>query len=231
MSKEMEARRKKAEALRYKKAMVNGLSFWQIQNSLEEMGGECDEVAYWTGSDFETLVDALDGDCDDAQRFQFDFAQLSADIERMYSDLYDISEPERFDDILVVSGIGKMPGYEILGYDIVEEDYFGIDAWMRGWAEEESVKRIKRLTKDEILEQLGQTLCIVFAYLGIQSRYQDLKASMDILRAQNKEYLDAVKAINEIYDQIDWTSYHPEWSKASRQIDSIIERMPQEAFL
>ncbi len=226
-----ETRRKKAEALRYKKTMVNGLSFWQIQDSLEEMGEECEEVAYWSGSDLETLIDALDGDYDDALRFQLDFAQLSADIERMYDDLNDINDPERFDDILVTSGVGAMPGYEVLGFDIVEEDYFGIDAWMRGWAEKESVRRLKRLTKDGILEQMGQTLCIVFAYLGIQSRYQDLKASMDILRAQNKEYLDAVKAINEIYDQIDWTEYRPEWSKAARQIDSIAQRMPQEAWL
>lgn len=226
-----EARRKKAEALRYKKAMLNGLTYWQIMNSIEEMGEDCEYVAYWSGSDLETLVDALDGDYDDAQGFQFDFAQLSADIERMLDDLRDVSEPERFDDIMVTSGIGQMPGYEILGYDIVEEDYFGIDAWMQGWAEKESVKRLKRLTKDELLQQMAQTVCIVFAYQGIQSRYQDLKAAIDILKAQNKEYLDGVKAINEIYDGIDWDGYVSPYCEGFRRIDGIAERMPQEAWL
>ena len=230
MTREEVVRRDKAKKLRYKKAMVNGLSFWQIQNSLEEMGTECDEVAYWDGSDMETLVDALDGDYDDAQKFQFDFAQLSGDIERMYEDMCGINEPERFDDILVVSGIGKMRGYEVLGYDSVEEDYFGIDAWMRGWAEDESVKRLKRLTKDSLLEQMAQTVSIVFAFLGIQSRYRDLKAAMDILRAQNKEYLDSVKLLNELHAQL-WNEWGHMDYKVERQMDAIIQRMPQEAFL
>lgn len=230
MTREEVVRMDKAKKLRYKKAMVNGLTFWQIRDSLYEMQEECEEVSYWDGSDLETLVDALDGDLDDARKFQFDFAQLASDIERMSEDMDSIEEPERFDDIMVVSGIGKMPEYEVLGFDTVEEDYFGIDAWMKGWAEDESVKRLKRLTKDGILEQMAQTVCIVFAFIGIQSRYQDLKASMDILRAQNKEYLDGVKQLNELHSKL-WHEWGSMDCKVEREMDAIIQRMPQEAFL
>ena len=228
MIREKAVRRNKAKNISYKKAMVNNLSIWQIRNSIEKMGEECDDVAYWTGGDLETLIDALDGDCDDAQQFLLDFAQLSSDLNRMWEDMNGIDDPERFDDIMVVSGIGNKPGYEMLGYDVVEEDYFGINPYECGWAESESMKRLERLTKKQLMQQMAQTLSIVFAYIGLQSRYQDLKAAMDILRAQNKEYLDGVKRINEIYDSIHWDS---RYSKEMYELNAIIERLPQEAFL
>lgn len=231
MTREEAVRRNKAKNLRYKKAMVNNLSIWQIRNSIEEMGEECNDVAYWTGGDLETLVDALDGECDDAQQFLFDFAQLSTDLDRMWEDMNSIEDPERFDDIMVVSGIGNKPGYEMLGYDVVEEDYFGINPYESGWAESESMKRLERLTKKQLMQQMAQTLSIVFAYIGLQSRYQDLKAAMDILRAKNKEYLDGVKRINEIYDSIHWEDRYVEYSKEIEALNAIIEILPQEAFL
>lgn len=231
MSASMEARRNRAVQLRYKKAMVNGLTFWQIRNSLEEMNEACDDVIYWMDSDEQTLIDALEGDGEDADRFKIDFSQLSADIDRMYDDMLQIDEPDRFDDIMVVSGIGDSPGYEILGYDIVEEDYFGINPFLHEYAKEESVKRLERLTKKELLNTMRQVMCIVFAYQGIQSRYQDLKSAIDILRGKNKEYLEGVKKINELYDSIDWSDRWVEYSEGYEALDRIFEKLPQEAWL
>lgn len=231
MSASMEARRNRAVQLRYKKAMVNGLTFWQIRNSLEEMNEACDDVIYWMDSDEQTLIDALEGDGEDADRFKIDFSQLSADIDRMYDDMLQIDEPDRFDDIMVVSGIGDSPGYEILGYDIVEKDYFGINPFLHEYAKEESVKRLERLTKKELLNTMRQVMCIVFAYQGIQSRYQDLKSAIDILRGKNKEYLEGVKKINELYDSIDWSDRWVEYSEGYEALDRIFEKLPQEAWL
>ena len=231
MSASMEARRNRAVQLRYKKAMVNGLTFWQIRNSLEEMNEACDDVIYWMDSDEQTLIDALEGDGEDADRFKIDFSQLSADIDRMYDDMLQIDEPDRFDDIMVVSGIGDSPGYEILGYDILEEDYFGINPFLHEYAKKESVKRLERLTKKELLNTMRQVMCIVFAYQGIQSRYQDLKSAIDILRGKNKEYLEGVKKINELYDSIDWSDRWVEYSKGYEALDRIFEKLPQEAWL
>ena len=230
MTKEEQARRDKAKNLRYKKAAVSGLTLFEIREKLSEIVEACDEVVYWMDSDDQTLVDALDGDYEDADRFKMDFAILSADADRMSEDMDEIWEPERFDDVLVVSGIGEQRGESLMGYDEFEGDYFGIENWMRGWAEKESVKRLKRLTKDGLLEQMAQTVSITFAFLGIQSRYQDLKASIDILRAQNKEYLDSVKMLNELHSKL-WKEWGTMDYNVEHQMDAIIQRMPQEAFL
>ena len=231
MDKEMEARREKAKNLRYKKAAVSGLTLWEIREKLGEITEACDEVVYWMDSDDQTLIDALDGDLDDVDRFKADFAVLSADADRMNDDLYNVYVRETpFDDILVTSGIDQQRGMSLLGYDELEGDYFGIENWMRDWAEKESVKRLKRLTKEQLLEAMAQTVAITFAFLGIQSRYQDLKAAIDILRAQNKEYLDSVKLLNELHAQL-WDEWGHMDYKVERQMDAIIQRMPQEAFL
>lgn len=230
MTREEQTRKDKATNLRYKKAAVSGLTLWEIQDKLSEIIEACDEVVYWMDSDNQTLVDALDGDEDDVSRFKMDFAVLSAEADRMYGDIQEVWEPEHFDDVLVISGIGEQRDGELIGYDVYEGDYFGIDPFQYEWAEKESTKRLERLTKKELLQQMAQTISITFAFLGIQSRYQDLKASIDILRAQNKEYLDGAKQLNELSENL-----RNEWgcidSKVERQIDEIIQRMPQEAFL
>lgn len=230
MSPEAQVRKDKASALRYKKAAVSGLTLQEIQNSLEEIVGACDEVVYWMDGDDQTLVDALDGNYDDVGRFRTDFAMLSAEADRMYSDVNEVWEPERFDDILVVSGLGEQRDGMLIGYDTYEGDYFGIDPFQYGWAEKESTKRLERLTKRELLEQMAQTVSIAFAFIGIQSRYQDLKASIDILRAQNKEYLDGVRQLNELYGNL-WDEFGYVNREIDSQIDAVIQRMPQEAFL
>ena len=231
-----QTRKEKARNRRYKKAAVSGLTFWEIQNRLEEIGVACDEVVYWfDNDDDETLIDALEGDSDDVERFKTDFAVLSSDAEKMWEDMSNINEPERYDDILVVCGIAE-PKHEesygfLMGYDEFEGDYFGIEPFEYGWAESESMKRLERLTKKQLMEQMAQTIKIAVSFIGLQSRYEDLKDSMDILRAQNKEYLDSVKEINATYDQIDWGRYRPEWSEPAKKIDNIARRLPQEAFL
>lgn len=227
-----EVRRNKAKERRYKKAAVIGLTLFEIQEELGQIVEECDEVTYWQDSDEETLVDALEGEYDEAERFRTDFAVLSADAERMNEDIWEIDEPERFDDILVASGLGTKPDTGLFGYDSYEGDYYGLMPYSFHWAEEESVKRLMNLTKKELIEQMAKSVSIAFSYLGIRTRYADLKASMDLLRAQNKEYLDSVKEINKIYDTIDWNYT---WSNRSMQakekIDQIAEKLPQEAFL
>jgi len=228
---EAEKRRERARNRRYKKAAVKGLTLDEIRFNLQDMWEKTTNVAYWTDSDDQTLTDALEGDEDDAQRFRLDFAALDADIEQMVNDLDNVWEPELFDDILVVSGIGRQKGESLFGFDEYEQDYFGIEPFEYGWAESESMKRLERLTKKQLMEQMAQTLSITYAYIGIRSRYEDLETTLDILTAKNREYLDAVKEINELYNSIDFKAWGYKDCEEFGKLDRIAERLPQEAFL
>lgn len=236
MTREAEIRRNKARGLRYKKPAVKGLTFFEIRDAIDDIAEECDLVQYWEDSDNETLVDALDGDDEEAQRFRMDFAVLSSDVDRFRDDLLAVDEPERFDDVLVAAGLGNNAGggQGLYGFDSYEGDYFGLEPYAYRWAEQESVKRLERLTKKELIEQVAQSVCIAFSFIRIQDRYENLKVAMDILKAKNKEYLDSVKELNELYERIDWTYVTQEtagWTEEGKRIEKIGEMLPAEAWL
>ncbi len=174
-----EMRREKSLQLRYQKPICKSLNLWSIREDLDDISENCDEIRYFTDYDDETLLNALDGDEDDAQQFRLSFADLSAECEKMREDLEEAYVPECFDTVFVAVGAGdNESGY--LGYDSYEQDYFGLDV-PSDWIESEGVKKLKRMTKDEIIECAAACLKVYQAYIGIKYRYDSLKAAFDIL--------------------------------------------------
>ena len=85
-----EMRREKARQLRYQKPICKSLNLWSIREDLDDISESCDEVRYFTDYDDDTLLNALDGDEDDAQQFRLSFADLSAECEKMREDLEEV---------------------------------------------------------------------------------------------------------------------------------------------
>ena len=83
----------------------------------------------------------------------------------------------------------------------------------------------QRCTKEEILD--GASLCFRIAvnYLSLKSRYEDLKASMDIIRERNRAELDALHKINEVYEKADKASdgFRFTWEKEVATLDKLID--------
>ena len=50
-------------------------------------------------------------------------------------------------------------------------------------------------------------------------------------RAENKEYIDSIKKLNELYDSIPWGERDVEYSKEMDMLNTVIESLPQTAFL
>ena len=71
---------------------------------------------------------------------------------------------------------------------------------------------------------------ILFAYIGLQHRYDCLKACMDILKEQNTGHLKLVKQIDQVYEQAEAVDfYHCE--NATIMFEKLIENMPQDVWL
>lgn len=224
-----ETKRGKAKNLRYKKAIVKELNIDFIQEELWEITGACDDVRYYFESDDDTLLNALDGDEDETFEFKMMFADLCAECEQMSEDLQNEYIPECFDDFFTAAGAGRVAG-GLLGWDSYEQDYFGIDSYSCDEAQKESQKRIKRMTKDEIIECMGACTRVLYSYIGLRSRYDSLKAAMDILRDQNTGYLQVVKEIEETYREADKDCFRP-WGESTKKLERLLESMPQEAWI
>lgn len=226
-----DTKRFKGKQLRYKKPIVKDLNLWTIQQELGDIQEECEDVHWYFDTDEDTLINALDGNEDEAYEFKMMFADLCAECERMRQDLEEEWVPDCFDRFFVAIGAGENLG-GLLGYDSYEQDYFGL-SYTDAWAEDESKKVLKRLTKDELIAAARQCFRVYQSFIALRHRYDCLKAAMDILRDQNTGYLQMVKRIEEVYEKADEESdgFKYRWCKEVMELDRILENMPQEAWI
>ena len=227
-----ETKRFKAKQLRYKKPIVKNLNLDFIQQDLWDIQEACEEVHWFTDSDDgeDTLINALNGDEDEAYEFKMEFADLCAECERMFEDLKEEWVPECFDIFFVSAGAGESYG-GLLGFDEYEGDYFGIGC-SDSWAEDETKKKLKQMTKDELIASTRQCFKVFQAYIGLRNRYDSLKAAIDILRDQNTGHIQTVKEIERLYEETSkqqdrFAEYSKEWKEFERYTDAL----PQEAWI
>lgn len=221
-------KRMKAWNLRYKKPIVRNLNLDTIREELWDIQEACEDIRWYTDSEDGTnsLLNALDGNEDEAYEFKMAFADLCAECEQMRVDLEEEWIPECFDLFFVAAGAGNFAG-GLLGWDSYEKDYFGIDC-MSGFAEDEAKKKLKQITKDELIASVRQCLKVYHAYIGLNSRYNNLKAAIDILRDQNTGYLQTVKEIERLYREAVGAN---DWSKEELKWKLYTDALPQEAWL
>lgn len=131
---------------------------------------------------------------------------------------------------VVAAGAGESFG-GLLGWDSFEGDYFGIDG-TDAWAEDEAKKKMKTITKDELIAAARQCFKVYQSYIGLRNRYDSLKAAIDILRDQNTGFLQTIKEIERLYEAASkeqgiTAKYSTEWKEFERYTDAL----PQEAWI
>lgn len=227
-----ETKRRKAQQLRYKKPIVKNLNLNKIKEDLWDIQEECEDVRWYTDSEDgnDSLINALNGDEDEAYEFRMAFADLCAECDKMQEDLDEEWVPECFDVFFVAAGAGDMSD-DLLGYDTYEGDYFGISG-LDSFAEDEAKKKLKTMTKDDLIAATRQCFKVYHAYIGLRNRYDSLKAAIDILRDQNTGYLQVVKEIERLYEAASkdiWS--RKEYSKESREWKMYTDALPAEAWI
>lgn len=148
----------------------------------------------------------------------------------MMEDLKEEWVPECFDIFFVAAGAGESYG-GLLGWDSFEGDYFDISC-SDIYAEDEAKKKLKTMTKDDLIAAARQCFKVYSAYIGLRNRYDSLKAALDILRDQNTGYLQAVKEIERLYEDAskdEWS--RREYSKESREWERYTDALPPEAWI
>ncbi len=228
-----EKRQEKARQMRYKKPIVKDLNYNSIKEYLWEIQEQCSDVQ-WYCEDKDTLIDALDGDEEEAYEFKMMFSGLEADCERMLDDMNDWmfeSLQEFFNLFFVVMGAENDFG-GLLGYDSYEEDYFGLEDFSAEWVESDARKKIERLTKKEIVDMAKQCFRIYQSFIALRYRYDCLKASLDILQEKNQGHIQMIKHFEEVYERADKESMGFKYGwKESTELDKLLDVMPQEVWL
>lgn len=210
------------------------LNLESIREWLDDAYGECSVVAYTT-SDYDALIDAID-DEDEAYEFKMAFSDLQAQFDMFYDALDCEWIPECFDLLFAVSGdCDNTFLYEDCTMDIIRMNNYELSE-----EQEKGRERLKRMTKDELLNAFKQCITIAINYMSLRTRYDALKGTMDVILEKNGTILEAVKSIDTLYDNA-WERYsveHPlfrdeQWRQEEiwKDFEKAIQFLPQEAFI
>lgn len=214
----------RSKALRYKRPALASMGYEALISELYEIQEACSDVAYYFPQGDDTLLDALDGDEEDAFEFQMAFSELSAKVDRLVEVMCEIGDLQQYDDCTVAL-IGNR--YTLVGFDGYEEDYFQLAGYESHLAESEAGKRMMRHTKAEMLSIIGQSVGTLVAFLDIRQQYDYLKATIDILRGENQSMLQAIKRIEELYDR----AQMDDWERDSREFDALVAVLPEKMWI
>ena len=225
-----EARRRRAKGLRYRKPVVQGITWDDMLTSLSEIQDTCCDILWdWDHDEAGTIEALCGGDSDEAGQFKVEISDLESEVEQMYEDLHGIELPEHWDDFFV--GIGKNTQVgNVLGWDEYECDYYPLDHYDINEAAELSRERLMRLSKSDILLLTGKALKIYTDFISLKTRYDCLSAAVEILKDGTTHHLHDIKELNDAYE--DYTSHDSTKSyEGSKRIDRIIQNLPPEAWL
>lgn len=219
----------KARQMMYKRPVLDSLNFRDMLDELETIQTECDDASYIMDSDIAALIDALDGEEEQAYEFRTLFADLSAQCEQLQEAIYnnEISGGE-FDD-MAVSLIGNR--YEMIGYDYAEEDWRSLTGYDAGLAATEAGKRIMRHTKAEMLSMIGQVLGTLLSFLDLRQKYDYLEATIEIVKGSNRALLDTVREIEKAYDAATEVKYGFYDDKAVKAFDKLLSTLPDKVWV
>lgn len=224
------AKREKARNLRYRKPIVRDLNLEHITEALWEIQEACGEIRWFVDSDDgeDTLISALTGDEEEAWEFKQAFAMLEAEANEMADDLEEEWVPECFDAFFCAIG-GADVGGGMLGFDEFEGDYFGLSGYETRLAEDLTSERVQRMTKKDLLDAAGQCFRVAMSYQGLQSRYDNLKAAIDILRGENKSLLQMVKDIEKAYEKAEEADFYG--YDENEELNRLLEALPDRAWV
>ena len=226
---------RRARAMRYKKAALSSLTIDAILGELYEIQDACADVHWYVDSDDDSLLNALNGDEDAEYEFKTLFADLEANADRLHDAIHQnyvnsmwLPHLRDYFDDCIVSLIGNR--YELIGYDVIEEDYYALTSYESELAVTESGKRLMRHTKAEIISMIGHCLGILLAFLDLRQQYDYLKAALAVLRDENTSYLKVIKEIDEAYENAA-KAHFLEYEKETQRFDRLLSNLPDRAWI
>lgn len=225
----------KCQNLRYKKPALMNLGYYAITEKLDEIQEVCSEI-HWAFDDDETLINAFDGNDEEAWEFKMAFTEIEGEAyqlsECLREQFFYGDDPARNFDDCSVALIGNR--YSAVGYDDYEENYYSLTSYETRLATTDAGKRIMRKTKAEMLSTIGQVLGIILSFQNIELKYEYLKSTIDFFKDENMSVLKVIKAIEEKYKNLfDKDGKLDRWHKGKeiKEFDKIVAELPEKYWV
>ena len=146
-------------------------------------------------------------------------------------------------DDCTVALIGKKFNFGVDGWDPYERDVFGLD---QGYEAEQAAdmakKRLMRLTKQKMVDLIGDSISIMLRFQEFYLRYELLTQTFEQIRGANLATLQLMKDIETAYEDLapELTTSSYRWygivhgrkaQAAKRQFDRLLENLPDRLWV
>lgn len=228
---QMELAREKAKRLRYKKPAARGMTLDEIRTRLSDIREEIGELdgLLWD----EEMLEELLGSEEDAFEFKVAFSDLESDCERMQEALEEMGNllfmadedaEEVFDRFFPAA---RYSG-DFYGFDEYQGDYYALEYYETDAAEKAARDRIKRLTKDQLLDAAGACCRIMRQYLALDYRHDCLSAALEVLHGRQEELIRITKVIDELYEKAEQKTHGFQFNiyKEVFDLDRALDQLP-----
>jgi len=124
-------------------------------------------------------------------------------------------------DEMTVALLGETQ--RVLGFDAVEQDYFGMIDCQENWAVEEAEKKLERFTKSDLIKHFRQVLVILVSFMDIKAAHDCLTSIVTELDEKGALLERKNKQIDQIYGDLT--------GKNGEQFDALVANLPQRMWV
>lgn len=201
----------------WKKSMLQSLGLSSIVDYLCEISDNGDMYGYEREED---------GESGYYQEYKELFDDLAGDASNLLDALneYDMYGGASIKDVwneITVALLGETQ--RVLGFDAVEQDYFGMIDCQENLAVEEAEKKLERLTKHDLIQYFRKVLVILVSFLDIKAAHDCLTSIVQELDEKGALLERKNEKINQIYGDLT--------GKNGEQFDSLIANLPQRMWV
>jgi len=182
--------------------MLQNLSYDSITDMLEEIAENGDMYGY--SYSYEGYY----------AEYKDHFDELSAGAYELLEEIRFTSLRDHWDD-MTVALLGQTT--KVLGFDSVQNDYFGMLNHEEDWAVEEAMKRLERFTKRDLITNFRRVLVTLVSFF-------DIKAAHDCLTSIVEELDERAAIMKGAYGNLGGV-------KSEDDIDQLIKNMPNRAWI
>ena len=205
------------------------LNWAAITQSAWDIQSDCTDVQ-WADDQLEDILgDELAG------QFRLQYSDLSYSVQKFIDDCEEYYRSWTFDGgeeygasfcDAMIAGSGGCD--DLMMYDEGDEqEYVPLTGFVEEYHERMAATRIKALTKDRIIELMGDVIWLVRSYMDIKVRYELLSGIFELIREEACHELDAVKGVEEAWSA--WNELKDEATE--RKLRSATSGLPDVVWL
>lgn len=195
----------------WKKSMLQTLNLDDIREFLDEIsengemyGYDRDEDGYY--QDYKDLFDGMAGSA-------YNLWEVLQG--------YEGSDLDEYWDLMTVALLGKT--HKVLGYDVMQEDYYGMLSHEEDWAEDTAAAKLEKMTKRELISRFRKVLVVLVSFLDIKAAHDSLTAIVDELDERAALLSRKNNEIDRVYQDLT--------GKDGDEFDRLVANLPQRMWV